>query len=353
MTTNTTSADDLVLDEARQRESQNRETEKTKGSPAADLFIENRSQRMTDEVADALAMRRSAHLKVLAIGEENDFTPEQRRETVELRRRMAHAMSGGGLNEKLEGALRDSALRKSTSIADILADRIEKQKRAWLTSAPKWGDINVTLPRPVDHSFWWAETSAHVAPDTRAEFRDDGLHFWGGPKVNDYDGEMHTSLGAVASFTLQPDRFPTSPSGMFRSSPRVELFGGVVAYAPDWDLIQGNGIAECKLFLRQSIFQFGFGPTGPAPMMIAEAKSYDAWQPPLYLKNTGYSRHADMPGSTAVPAVTFSQGQLAPNDLHAEIEFRLDIYLNCTGALVWCDPEVLVRTFQWAPVPLP
>ena len=59
-----------------------------------------------------------------------------------------------------------------------------------------------------------------------------------------------------------------------------------------------------------------------------------------------------MPGFKPLTEVTYSQGQLAPNDLHAEIEFRLDIFLNCTGALVWCDPEVLFRTFQWAPTPV-
>ena len=58
-------------------------------------------------------------------------------------------------------------------------------------------------------------------------------------------------------------------------------------------------------------------------------------------------------GFKLIPAVTYSQNQVAPNELWAEIEIRLDIYLNCTGALVWCDPEALVRTFQWAPTPLP
>lgn len=320
-----------------------------KASRAADdLVIGNEGQPLPDEVAQALAGRRAAHLDRLAIEHEEDFPPELRRESSELRRRLAHTMGGQGFAE-LEGALRDSAMRKSAAIADILKDRVERRKRAWATVAPSWGDLDVTI-RPTDHSFWWAQTSAHVAPSTRAEFRNDGLHFWGGPKVNDYDGRMHTSLGAVASFTLQPDRFPVSPSGMFRSAPNVELLGGVLAYAPNWDLIQGDGVAECKLFLRQSIFQFTFGPNGPATKMVAEAQGHDAWH--ILLKNTGFSRHLDMPGLKAVPEVTYNQAQVVPNDLRAEIEFRLDIFLNCTGASLWCDPEVLFRTFQWAPTPL-
>jgi hypothetical protein len=60
-----------------------------------------------------------------------------------------------------------------------------------------------------------------------------------------------------------------------------------------------------------------------------------------------------MPGFKLLPAVTYRQNQLLAQELWAEIEVRLDIYLNCTGALLWCDPDVLMRHFQWAPTPLP
>jgi hypothetical protein len=60
-----------------------------------------------------------------------------------------------------------------------------------------------------------------------------------------------------------------------------------------------------------------------------------------------------MPGFKMMPAVTYNQSQIAPNDLWAEVEVRFEIYLNCTGALVWCDPNVVLRTFQWAPTSLP
>ncbi len=312
------------------------------------LVIENAGHRLTSEVAEALAGRRHAHLDMLAVANETDFTPEMRQQSSELRRRVISAFGETGRNiEGLESDLRDAALKRSDQISAVLKDRISKRERMW--DAIKWSEFPIV--QPVDNSFWWARTQCHVAPDTRADFRNDGLHFWGGPKVNNYDGEMHTSFGAVASFALQPARFPTSASGLFLSSPYVELFGGIVGFAPDWDLIQGNGIASCDLFLRQTIFQWGFGPSGPVPLTIAEAKGNDAWH--IYLKNTGYSRHLDLPGFKLIPAVTYNQSQVTPNELWAEIEVRLDIYLNCTGALVWCDPEVLLRTFQWAPQPLP
>jgi len=315
------------------------------------LFVENTAQRLEQEVVQALATRRSAHLDMLAAAQENDFTPDMRRESSELRRRAARTTADSSFDfKKLDSDLRDAAIKKSDTISQAIRERVARD-RALVTLGGKWSDFHVTPTPPVDHSFWWAFTNSHVAPGTQSAFQDDGLHFWGGPKVNNYNGEMHTSFGAVATFALQPARFPPSSSGMFRSSPHVELFGGIVAYAPDWDLIQGNGIAEAQLYFRQSIFQMRLGPTGPLPAIIAEAKGQDAWR--VYLKNTGYSRHADMPGFKAIPEVTYSQSQIAPQELFAEIEFRLVIYLNCTGALVWCDPEVLFRTFQWAPTPVP
>jgi hypothetical protein len=316
------------------------------------LVIENAAQKISGDVAQALSARRAAHLDTLALAQENDRTPEMRKEASQLRLRSTFGM-GEATQFTHEGAnseWRDAAIRQNEQISDILEDRIRRKQRQAVSRPPKWLD-DFTV-RPVDHSFWWAQTQPHVAPRTRADFRDDGLHFTGGPKVDNYDGEMHTSFGAVASFALNPERFPTSPSGRLLSSPHIELFGGVLAYAPDWDLIQGNGIASCQLFLRQTIFQWGFGPNGPAPIVVAEAQGHDPWR--LYLKNTGYSRSAAMPGFKLMPAVSYNASQVIPSqDLWVDLEVRLDIYLNCTGALVWCDPNVLLRTFQWAPTPLP
>jgi hypothetical protein len=288
---------------------------------------------------------------MLTVAHETDRTPAMRQEASELRRRVARSTAAPGLDfADLDADLRTVALKRSEQITETIKDRIVRRDQIWQTISGNWSDL-VTAP-PVDHSFWWAQTQPHVAPDMRAEFRDDGLHFWAGPQVTNYDGEMHASFGAVASFALQPERFPTSPSGAFLSSPHVELFGGVVVFAPDWDLIQGDGIASCDLFLRQTIFQLGFGQTGPVPQVVAEASGSDPWH--IYLKNTGYSRNLAMPGFKLVPAVTYNQNRFIPTQpLLAEIEVRFDIYLNCTGALLWCDPEVLVRNFQWAPTPLP
>jgi hypothetical protein len=314
------------------------------------LLLENTSHQLTNDVTRALALRQHMHTERLTIAQETDRPPEIRKEDSELRLRLSSITADRNLNiETLKAELRDAALKRNQAISDTIKDRIARRDLIKLTDRLKWSDLFVEPP--VDHSFWWAQTQPHVAPAMQTDFRDDGLHFWGGPNVKDYNGEMHTSFGAVALFALQPDRFPTSPSGVFLSSPHVELFGGIVAYAPDWDVIQGNGIAECKLFLRQTIFYWSFGREGPVAVTIAEAQGYDPWH--VYLRNTGYSRNAGMPGFKLIPAVTYNQNQVFRDELFAEVEVRFDIYLNCTGALVWCDPDVLLRTFQWAPTPLP
>ena len=314
------------------------------------LIIENPAHRMAPEVAQALDARRTAHTEALAIAREPLITRDIRRELSESRLQTISKLTGANQNfETLKGELRDGALKRSDMVSTRLSDRIKRESLR-VSDLFKWSDQLAVQPEPVDHSFWWARTDALAAPAMRADFRNDGLHFLGGPKVNDYDGSMDTSFGAVARFALQPGRFPAAPSGLVISSPHVELFGGVVAYAPNFDLIQGDGIAECGMFLRQTIFQLGFGPNGPAPLVVAEARVNDQWH--IRLKNLGYDRHLDMPGFKLLPSVVYNQNNLRPGELLAEIEVRFDIHLNCTGSLVWCDPEVLLRTFQWAPTPL-
>lgn len=306
------------------------------------LVVTNAEQQIAPEVAEGMAARNADRAETLARFNQNDLAAEEHREILdvgrELYRSMAHPL---GLEPHAIDRMRLTTERKNTLVANALQNRID----AWTKPLP-YLDLFFPKPAVTDHSFWWAESRvSSLPPMTRTEFRESGLFFFGGPKVNDYDGEMHTSIGAIARFALQPERMPQTSSGWFLSNPHVELFGGVVAYAPNWDLIQGNGIASCQLVLRQTLFQWKFGPTGPVAGVVGEAVATDPWR--LYLKNTGFSRRQDLPGFKPMPPVGFHQSRLAPQELWAELEIRLDIYLNTTGALVWCDPHVLMRTFQW------
>ncbi len=209
------------------------------------------------------------------------------------------------------------------------------------------------MPKPpdLDSTFWWANSYSWTAPSTTADFRKDGLHFNGGSKKNEDNGDLYTSSGVLATFTLQPKRRPASRTGFFTSSPHVELFGGFTAYASDWGFTHGHGIASCDLVLRQSVFQFGLGqaPNGDAAhLFIAEA---DSTQTLINFEDTGFSRTVGLSGYTFVPPVRSHELQLIPGDLQAEIEVKFVLYLKSGGALVWCAPECIVRTFQWSLVP--
>ncbi|MCB1354426.1 MAG: hypothetical protein KDK03_16980 [Rhodobacteraceae bacterium] len=309
-----------------------------------ELRVQNAELDVPPDIAEALVSRRAEHRDSLVLREQGDLFPEDRSDHLERRRTLLRTLAEPlGLDlDRFEQSGRESAAAKSALISEILRRRID------VTNSPSYLEPVRIFPEPppTDHSFWWAETHASVAPDMRADFRAEGLHFLGGPKVDDFDGEMHAHFGAVARFALQPERMPVSPSGWYRSLPHVELSGGIVAFAPDWDLLQGNGIASCNLVLRQTLFQWKFGPSGPVAGVVAEAVSQDPWQ--IYLKNTGFSRRVDLPGFKPIPEVGFHETQfLRQQELWAEVEVRFEIYLNTAGALVWCDPSVLLRHSQW------
>jgi hypothetical protein len=306
---------------------------------------------MTPQVAERFDALRTAHLNALAIAQEPIVTPEMRRESSDLRLRTistlmgGHVMGGNGDLDTLKNELRDGALRRSGDISTTIQRRIKKGTVS-ADQIFKWSDQAAVQPRPIDHSFWWARTEPVVAPGMRAVFQNDGLHFVGNCQVHSYDGSLDTSFGATARFALQPERFPpTPPSGELSSKPFVELFGRIVATAPNWDLIQGDGIAECRLSLRQSLFRIVLGGN----LLVAEATKNDVLGG-IYLKNLGGSGFLLMPGLQEVPPVTYRPSQLPPtDDLFAEIEVRFNIHLNCTGASVACDPQVVLRTLQWEP----
>jgi hypothetical protein len=163
------------------------------------------------------------------------------------------------------------------------------------------------------------------------------------------NGEKRSSFGASTLFTLQSNRRPNSLTGWFTSTPHVDLIGSITAFAPDGDLLQGDGIAECKLFLKHTVFQYDFKLTGPERRILGQSQSED---PVIYLRNTGYADTSGLPGFKLFQTVGFSEAQLVGTlDLLTELEVRLDIYLKSAGAQVFCNPEVLLRTFQWPLVP--
>jgi hypothetical protein len=307
------------------------------------LIQRNPEQRLAPKVAKALSDRRAALTGIVHLRNQNDLSAGARKKLLNAKLDWYRAVAKSiGLDfEKVSAGLKDAVIETNSHIADTLKQKSDKWKN-YLTLKP--GDLVFPKPQLTDPFFWWAETTPMLAPEMTANFLKDGLHFSGGPKVNNYNDDIRASFGATAHFALQPERRPNSV--FYKSSPSVEILGGVDAFAPDYDYLQGHGIASCSLVLRQMIFQWGFGQTGPVQVSVAQAVSNDQWL--INVEDEGFSVHQDMPGLISLPPVTFNISQFHANeDLWAELEVRFDIYIKQEGALLWCNPDVILRTFQW------
>ncbi|AYC30980.1 hypothetical protein D3880_00635 [Pseudomonas cavernae] len=314
------------------------------------LILKNPEHPTTREEEEALASRREAQLESIALLNQGDFGEEDRGELLKSRIDVyKEALVPLGVNfDGLIGKLREG---EKAYISGLEAS-IKRRKARWATLAnDRFSDLVFTVPTKVDPYFWWAETTPILMPRTEVQWRDDGMHVTGsGPKVDDRNGTISASVGAVARFALQPERIPESKSGRYLSSPHVELFGGLVLHAPDTDWFQITGVASCNLFLKQTIYKWLFGPPGSGPKIVAQQSS---GRQLLYLEEAGFSRHVEMPGFELIPAVSFTNQDFNNTvTLWADVEVRLDIRLRAAGALCWCDPEILLRHFQWPLQPI-
>jgi hypothetical protein len=255
------------------------------------------------------------------------------------------AFAPTGVNlQQLSDRVRDLTIAKNEKIADAIKVQAEVER---LRFPPQYANnqaVPIPKPLPQDPTFWWADTTWWTTTGQAAAFPNDGLSFYDGPKINDSDGQESTNFGAIAFFELNRDRIPASPSGNWVSNPWVDLIGGMTLFAPGWDLIQGHGIANVNLYLRQTLYQNDLGGQKTVAENIVPAGVW--W---LNLEDTDYSQNKILPGSHFnMPTVSLSKDQFNPNEsLWAELEIRFDINLKAEGALAWADPYVLFRTYQW------
>jgi hypothetical protein len=92
------------------------------------------------------------------------------------------------------------------------------------------------------------------------------------------DGDFKTAnLNVVATFELQPNRIPHSSTGLWCSSPNVELYGSALGATSAGGIFSG-GDSWSKLFMhrRQTILQFLPGGNFPIIIVIAERKEEEA-----------------------------------------------------------------------------
>lgn len=268
------------------------------------------------------------------------------RPTEEERQARADAYISAGRSLGLDAdafvaSLRDVRAKKTDRLAKT--DLIVSRHPVNLTPL----DLEPVHPERIDNSFWWARTDWFNPGDFRADFRSDGLHFTRG--ITHHSGSLRIDrFGMVAAFELQPARIPHSASRRWRSTPYVELFGGVLGRTGDNDITTGDLWSKCWMFRRQTLLQFGLGPTGPVPIIIGEGRDSQLL---IFEENQDRTVRAGMPGFQWMPPVDFGNINMA-SSLWVHLEVRFDIQIEGAGSLLWTDPEVLIRAFQWPLIPL-
>lgn len=267
-------------------------------------------------------------------------TEEERRVLLELRQSL---FSGGGVRQEVAERIRQIERRKTS--------RVEEALRAAHAVGSPFGRAHLEPqpppPPPLDPTFWWAKTGWTTTRGVTAGHFDDGLHFTGGPTSHDGDLQFY-SFGAAADFGLSHERIPFSGIGRWRSTPHVELFGGLVGRTGDDDIFTGDLWSKCWMHRTQRIFQLIFGDSGPVERVLGESHETETL---IFEENADRTVHTRLRGYQWMPPVEF--GGINPSDdLWARIEIRFDIQLEGAGTLLWADPEVLLRTFQWPLTPL-
>jgi hypothetical protein len=313
------------------------------------LTIENPEHQVSHEIADALKARQKSHREMLDLPNEIVRASEINEEYGNARRDIyTSLLKPLGLDlDKAIDRLREAKLAFNDKTATSLRNLLDIKRQRY---GIKVNELSYKPGRPElsDPNFWAGDWNAWGTSDSQITIvqHSDGIHFSGGPEVKKTNVDRHENFGAITTFELQHERIPSSTSGRWTSNPFVELFGGIMAFAPDFDVWSGHGIASCDLFLRQTLFQFFISPTGRAPVVFAEAVSSTTL---VNLEDTGYSRNVALPGHQNIPSVQFGKSDVkaVADPIWAEIEVRFDIYMKNAGASVWCDPEVLMRFFQW------
>ncbi len=104
--------------------------------------------------------------------------------------------------------------------------------------------------------FWFYEINAIPGGGIGVQSMTDGLHLFG--RINyDRDQLFMFHCGAEATFELQPNRRPPSPTGRYNSSPHVELFGDISGWTNSkiCPFECDDKWCKCTLTLRQTALQ--------------------------------------------------------------------------------------------------
>ncbi|MEU1192469.1 hypothetical protein [Streptomyces sp. NPDC005859] len=193
--------------------------------------------------------------------------------------------------------------------------------------------------------FWWAETTWNVDRGIRAEYLNDGLHFFD-TAAYDADPLIAFNVGATAAFELHPNRRPASGNGRYTSAPSVNLWGTVSGFTGiyHWLWAPDDKWAKCWLHLRQTAFQF----TGSGPVVLAERHDHRTL---IDEENNARTVNAPLPGFLPMPSIEFSLAD--PNaSIWVHLEVRFDMQLEGWSWLSFSPQpnpmgSVLLQHSQW------
>jgi len=309
----------------------------------AGTSAEHMSHSVPHEIATALDSYREYQLAEMA--RQNEIA-SLARPSQEERKLMAEAREAAGQSRGLPPEFAQKLRDLNRKRFDRVRDKLNRDPYK-LPLDPGIFDFKPVQPGPTDPTFWWARTDWWGPDHVSAGMSSEGLNFTGG--VTTHDGDLHyASFGAVALFELQADRIPMSLSRRWLSTPHVELFGGLLGYTGDSDIFTGDLWSKCWMHRDQQLFQWGFGPTGPVAVIRGQAHETETL---IFEEDGDRAVHVDLRGFQWMPPVSFSN--ISPGDsLWARLEVRFDIQTEGAGTLLWLDPRVLFRTFQWPLTPL-
>lgn len=300
---------------------------------------------LSSETRQALRRLDDEHRRTMTVAHRPLIEPEQRERWADARSALLTTF-GNKLGIEL-GPLLSEMRRIRAEKGTTITDAIKRRDRD-LVAGLHPVDPVARPPQPAfDHAFYWADTYGYFPDGMFYDFGDAGADFRDGPQVHDRGGERRAAFGIVARFALQPQRLPASASGWFASRPFAELTGGMTLFAPDTDWLEPTtGHAACRLMLRQTVFQWGFGSSGPERRVVKEAIDIGPWLGPP--DEADFSRDVPLPGTRDLPPLRFHGSQFVGHEeLWSELEIRVEIELAGAGAVLYCSPQALIRTIQW------
>lgn len=243
----------------------------------------------------------------------------------------------------LKASLTEAAQARSDAVLSAIKVRIGEWDPFVTYTAGGTG----TVDQPIDHSFWYAEAWVNGPNNMRFDWRPDGLHITGG--YTHHSGDFFaSSFGVTVRYGLSAERIPFSASGRWQSSAPIELFGGVRGYTGNSDFTTGDLWAKCWLHQRHTIFQFGFGPTGPVPLIRGNGESHEVL---IFEENMDRPVWVPMPGFRLMPTALVT-GVNTADTLWADVDLRFDVQLEGHGSLIWPDPDIHFRGNQWPLIPI-